>query len=213
MTKVLIVDDHALIRKGVISELSEASDITVVAEAGDGESALSIARDLQPDVVLLDIALPGKSGIEVLKSLRAEVADVKVLILSGFAERQYAIRCIKDGAKGYVSKGDTSVSLVDAVRRVMKGRTVISPDVADLMTSELSSDMKRYPHDDLSDREFEILCLLAKGNTISDISRILSITMSSVSTYRHRILMKMHMQNTAQLIRYALEYDLVIVDK
>lgn len=211
MIRVLIVDDHPLVRAGLVSELSKASDIEVAAEAADGNDALSKAREVRPDLVLLDIALPGKNGLEVLKDLQAEMPEVKVLVLSAFPERQYAIRCIRNGAEGYLTKDTASSELIQAVRRVMNGGKFISASLADLLASEVGTNVKRLPHEYLSDREFQILCLLGQGSTLTEVARSLSLSISSVNTYRHRILMKMHMQTTAQLIRYVLDNNLVLV--
>ncbi len=211
MIRVLIVDDHPLVRAGLIAELSKASDISVAGEAADGYDALTRAREIKPDLVLLDIALPGKNGLEVLKDLQAEMPEVKVLVLSAFPERQYAIRCIRNGAKGYVTKDTASADLINAVRKVINGGKFISASLADLMAAEIGSNVKRLPHETLSDREFQILCLIGQGNTVSQIADILCLSISSVNTYRHRILVKMHMQTTAQLIRYVLDNNLASV--
>lgn len=211
MIRVLIVDDHPLIRAGLVSELSKASDIMVAGEAGDGNEVLSKARDVKPDLVLLDIALPGKNGLEVLKDLQAEMPKVKVLALSAFPERQYAIRCIRNGAEGYLTKDTASAELICAVRKVMNGGKFISASLADLLASEVGSNVKRLPHEYLSDREFQILCMLGQGNTVTEVATALSLSISSVNTYRHRILTKMHMQTTAHLIRYVLDNNLALV--
>lgn len=213
MFQILIVDDHPLVRSGLVTELSKASDITVAGEACDGNEALSMAHAVRPDLVLLDIALPGKNGLEVLKDLKAEMPEVKVLVLSAFPERQYAIRCLKNGAKGYITKDTASKELITAVRKVMSGGKFISASLAELIAGELGSNPKRLPHEELSDREFQILCLLGQGNTVTEIADILSLSVSSVNTYRARILSKMHLHTTAQLIRYVLDNDLATVKK
>ncbi len=213
MVRVLIVDDHPLVRSGLVAELTKASDINIAGEAADGNEALQRARTLKPDLILLDIALPGKNGLEVLKDLQAEMPETKVLVLSGFPERQYAIRCLKSGAKGYLTKDTASAELIIAIRRVMKGGKFISASLAELLAGELGSDPKKLPHEELSDREFEILCLIGQGNTVSGIAEILSLSVSTVNTYRSRILSKMNLETTAQLIRYALDNDLTSLKK
>ncbi len=213
MARILVVDDHPLVRSGLIAELSKASDLTVAGEAADGDEAIERVRTLKPDLVLLDIALPGKNGLDVLKELQAESPDLKVLILSGFPERQYAIRCLKNGAKGYITKDTASAELVTAIRRVMNGGKFISASLAELLAGEIHADPKHLPHEELSDREFEILSLIGQGNTVSRIADILSLSVSTVNTYRSRILTKMNMETTAQLIRYALDNNLAMIKK
>lgn len=206
--RVLIVDDHPLVRGGIIAALSRDSDITVVGEAADGNEALTRARDMKPDLILLDIALPGKNGLELLKDFQAEMPEIRILMLSGFPERQYAIRCLKSGAKGYITKDMASKELTTAIRKVMKGGKFISSSLAELLADELDADSRRLPHEVLSDREFQILCLIGQGNTVSGVADILSLSVSTVNTYRSRILSKMNLETTAQLIRYALDNNL-----
>lgn len=213
MVRVLIADDHPLFRSGLIAVLSNVSDIAIVGEAADGNEALSGARALKPDLLLLDVAMPGKNGIEVLTQLRTEMPDIKVLMLSVFPERQYAIRCLKNGANGYITKDLGPAELITAIRKVTKGGKFISPLLAELLAFEIGSDVRHLPHEELSDREFQILCLLGQGNTVTEIAGILSLSVSSVNTYRSRILSKMHLHTTAQLIRYVLDNDLAVVNK
>ena len=209
--RVLIVDDHPLVRKGLITELEDASDIVVADEASDGYEAITKARQLKPDLVLLDISLPGKNGLEVLKDLQSEMPEIKVLVLTAFPERQYAVRCLKSGAKGYITKDSASTDLVKAVRKVMAGGKFISASLADLLASELGTDPHRLPHEELSDREYEILCLIGEGKNVTKIADILNLSISSVNTYRRRILVKMRMESTSQLIRYALDNNLSLI--
>ncbi len=211
MIRIVIVDDHPLVRSGLKAELSKASDMIIVGEAVDGSEALSKVRALRPDLVLLDIALPGKNGLEVLKELQAETPEVRSLMLSVFPERQYAIRCLRDGAAGYLTKDTTPAELISSIRRVAKGGKAISASLADLLAAEIGANGTRLPHEGLSDREFQILCLIGQGNTISEIAGILSLTVSSINTYRARILSKMHMKTTAQLVRYVLDNNLAFV--
>ncbi len=213
MFRVLIVDDHPLVRSGLVAELSKASEVAVVGEAADGNEAVAKARAAKPDLVLLDIALPGKNGLEVLKDLQAEMPEVKVLVLSAFPERQYAIRCLKSGAKGYITKDAASAELITAIRKVMNGGKFITGSLAELLAGEMDGNPQRLPHEQLSDREFQILCLLGQGNTVTEIAGILSLSISSVNTYRARILSKMHLRTTAQLIRYVLDNNLATVKK
>lgn len=213
MIRVLIVDDHPIVRHGLSSELAKASDIKVIDEASDGDEAMAKARAAKPDLVLLDIALPGKSGLEILKQLRAELPRVHVLILSAFPEKQYAVRCLKSGAHGYLTKKSASAELITAIRKIMRGDKYVSASLADLLVSDVGSHASRLPHEVLSDREFQVLCLLGQGKTVSQIAEILSLSLSTINTHRTHILEKMKMESTAQLIRYVLDNDLADVDE
>ncbi|MGA9405883.1 MAG: response regulator transcription factor [Bacteroidota bacterium] len=208
MVRVLIVDDHPIVRHGLVSELSRASDVKVVDEAADGSEAISKARSSKPDLVLLDIALPGKNGLEVLKQLRAEMPHVRILILSSYPEKQYAVRCLKNGAQGYLTKESASEELLSAIRKIMRGGKYVSASLADLLVSEIGSGGSHMPHEILSDREFQVLCLLGEGKTVSQIASILSLSLSTINTYRSHILEKMNLENTAQIIRYVVDNNL-----
>lgn len=209
MISVLIVDDHPIVRKGLRSELSEQTDIRVVEEAADADEALLKARACKPDIVLLDISLPGKSGLEVLRQLRAEAPHMKVLMLSTYSEKQYAIRSLKGGASGYLSKESASEDLVTAIRKVAEGKKYVSAQFGEILASQLGTKADMLPHEQLSAREFEILCLLGRGRTPTEIAGILSVGLSTISTHRSHILAKMQCHSTAQLIHYALEHGLV----
>jgi DNA-binding NarL/FixJ family response regulator len=164
---------------------------------------------VKPDLVLLDIALPGKSGLEVLKQLRAEMPAVRVLVLSAFPERQYAVRCLASGAQGYLTKQSAPEELMTAVRKVMRGGKYVSASLADLLAAGIGGDITRLPHEQLSDREFQVLCLLGQGKTVSQIAGILSLSLSTINTHRAHILGKMSMETTAQLIRYVVDNNLL----
>jgi len=210
MVRILIVDDHPLFRQGLAAMLSKASDVNVVAEASDGDEALMMARKCKPDLVLLDIAMPGKDGVEVLKSLNSEMPDVKVLVLSAFPERQFAVRCLKNGAKGYVTKRTAPEEIMTAIRVVMSGRNYISASLADLLASQVKSVLAPMSHEKLSDREFQVLCMLGQGKTISQIAESLSLSLSTVSTHRAHILKKTGMENNSQLMRYVIDHNLAL---
>ncbi len=209
MIRVLIVDDHPIVRDGLRSSLARESDFDLVGEAQDADEALARTRDLNPDVVLLDISLPGKNGFELLKLLHAEMPDVRVLILSTYSEKQYAVRCLKNGARGYLTKSSGSNELVEAIRTVMRGDKYVSASLAQLLASEIDPHRTHLPHELLSDREFQILCLFGQGKTLSQIARTLSLSVSTVGTHRTHILEKMHMRSTVELVRYAFEHGLV----
>ncbi|HUI10205.1 MAG TPA: response regulator transcription factor [Bacteroidota bacterium] len=207
-TRILIVDDHPVVRRGLATTLGEAPDVVVAGEAADGDEAIAKARDIRPDLVLLDIALPGKSGLEVLKTLRAEMPDLAVLVISTFPERQYAVRCLRNGARGYLTKSSAPEELLEAVRKIRDGGKYISPPLADLLAAELTGDVERLPHERLSDREFQVLCMLGRGQSVSDVASALSLSVSTVHTHRAHVLEKMNLETTAQLVRYVLDHNL-----
>jgi len=209
MIRILIVDDHPVVRRGLRAALEEMTDMKVVDEAQDGPDALKKARALTPDVVLLDISLPGQSGLDILKHLHAEMPEIRILILSTYPEKQYAIRCLRNGALGYLTKESASEELVNAVRKVAGGRKYVSTSLGELLASELHTNQAKMPHEDLSDREFSVLCLLGRGKTVSQIARLLSLGVPTVNTYRSRLLEKMKMDSTAQLMHYAIENKLI----
>jgi DNA-binding NarL/FixJ family response regulator len=208
MIRVLIVDDHPIIRQGIRALFMSTSDVKAIDEARDGIEAISKAHICRPDIVLLDISLPGKGGLEVLKQLHSEMPEVHVLILSVYPEKQYAIRCLNNGARGYLTKESAGEELITAIRRVAEGRKYVSVALADLLVSEIGSDAHQLPHEELSDREFQVLCLLGKGKTVSQIAVKLSVSLPTVNTYRVRILGKMKMRSTAELMHYAIESHL-----
>jgi two-component system, NarL family, invasion response regulator UvrY len=159
--------------------------------------------------VLLDISLPGKNGFEVLKQLHTEMPEVRVLILSTYSEKQYAVRCLKSGAWGYLTKSSGSAELIEAIRTIMQGRKYVGASLAQLLVSDNDPNRVRMPHEVLSDREFQILCLFGQGNTVSRIADILSLSVSTVGTHRAHILEKMNMRTTAELVKYTLEHHMV----
>jgi len=208
-TRILIVDDHPFVRQGLKAALSKSGDVEVVEEASDGDEAILKARSEKPDLVLLDISLPGKNGLEVLKQLQAEMPQVSVLILSTFPEKQYAVRCFANGARGYLTKQSASDELLLAIRKIRQGGKYVSTSLADLLADQIGADPKRLPHERLSDREFQVLCLIGQGQTVSQVAKTLSLSLSTVNTYRGHILEKMKMDTTAQLIHYVIENNLV----
>ena len=207
-TRILIVDDHPVVRRGLAATLGADPDFIVAGEAADGDDAIMKARELRPDLVLLDIALPGKNGLEVLKTLRAEMPRLAVLVLSTFPERQYALRCLRSGARGYLTKSSASEELLDAVRKVREGGKYISAPLADLLAAELTRDPDRLPHERLSDREFQVLCMLGRGQSVPEVAAALSLSVSTVHTHRAHLLEKMNLETTAQLVRYVVDHNL-----
>jgi two-component system, NarL family, invasion response regulator UvrY len=208
LIKTLIVDDHAIVREGLKKILAESPDIEVVSEAVDGIQAASIVCSQPLDVVVLDISLPGRSGLETLKIIKDEYPKLPVLMLSIYPEEQYAVRSLKAGASGYLTKESAPNQLVIAIRKVASGGNYVSAALAEKVVCGLQSDLKNL-HENLSDREFELLRMLASGLTATQIAGRLSLSIKTVSTYRTRLLEKMKMQNNAELINYAIKNGLV----
>lgn len=209
MIDVILCDDHALIRRGIRDTLSDASDIRVVGEAGDYGELRALMRGQRCDVLVLDINLPGRSGLDALHALRDEGSAVKVLVVSMYPEDQYAIRALKGGALGYVNKGGDPQELVLAVRTVAQGRKYITSLVAEMLAESLTAPASDNPHEKLSDRELQTLRLIASGKRLSDIAQALSLSPKTVSVYRARVLEKLALSNNAELTVYAIRHGLV----
>lgn len=209
MIKVIIADDHDVIREGVKRILADTPDMRVVAEASDGQELLAKVQTKPCDVVLLDLTMPGRGGLEALKILKTEHPKLPVLVLTMHAEDQYAIRVLKAGAAGYLNKAHVSAQLVEAVRKVISGGKYLTPATADALAVDLGVDSEQPPHKRLSDREFQVLRLIASGKTVSEIATELSLSVQTISTYRAHILEKMGLENNAQLMHYALQQHLV----
>jgi DNA-binding NarL/FixJ family response regulator len=207
--RILMVDDHALFRAGVQTLLSEQDDFEVAGEAASGEEALSRIRTEHWDVVVLDISMPQRDGIDTLKQLRHLEPDLPVLILSMHPEEQYAVNLLRAGATGYLNKDSVPEQLVTAIRALIAGHKYISPSVAELLASDLQADSSAHPHMHLSEREFQIFFKLAAGVTVSEIGNELCLSVKTVSTYRSRILEKMHLKNNAEITRYAIRAGLI----
>ena len=211
MINVLICDDHALIRQGLRQILADVDDLHVAAEAVDGPSAIRRVREGGIDVVLFDIALPHRDGLDVLKQLQDEHPKLPVLILSTYPEKQYAVRCLKLGAVGYLNKGSDQDQLVSAIRKVMQGGIYVSNAIAESLAVALRRDSDRAPHETLSDREYQVFALIAAGNTLTHIARNLNLSLTTVSTYRSRILEKISVKNDVELALYAVRHQIVSV--
>lgn len=209
MIKVVIADDHDVIREGVKRILADTPDIRVVAEASDGQELLARARAKPCDVVVIDLTMSGRGGLETLKVLKAEYPKLPVLVLTMHAESQYAVRVLKAGAAGYLHKAHVSAQLVDAIRKVVGGGRYLTAETADALAVDLGDDSDQPPHKRLSDREFQVLRLIASGKTVSEIAEELSLSVQTISTYRAHILEKMGRENNAQLTHYALQHHLV----
>lgn len=208
-TEILIVDDHAIMRDGLKQILASYPDLKVAGEAADGEQAVAKIRQRAWDMVLLDMSMPGRSGIDLLKQLKLEKPEMPVLVLSMHKEDQYAERALKAGASGYLCKDSASSQLVNAIRKVISGGVFISPEAAEKMalrTIVRKSDAP--PHTLLSDREYQIFELLVAGNGVTEMAHILSISVKTVSTHKTRIMQKLNTTTVAELVRYAIEHQL-----
>lgn len=209
MIKVLVADDHAIVRRGLRQILSETPDIMVGGEASTAQEVIRLLTDERWSVVVLDLSLPGSSGLELLSRIRREHANAPVLVLTVHPEDQYAVRCIKAGAAGFLTKESAPDKLIEAVRKVAGGGRWVSPELAETLASVLAGESKGAPHERLSDREFEIFRMLASGKTVSQIALELALSVKTVSTHRTRILRKMEMTNNAELTHYAVRNHLV----
>jgi two-component system invasion response regulator UvrY len=207
--KILIADDHAVVRKGIAQIISETANMIVAGEAANGYEVNEKVENEEFDAILLDIALPGKNGIETLKEIKRKKPKLPVLILSMYPEDQYAVRAIKAGASGYLTKESAPEELIEALKKVLRGGKYISPAFTEQLFSEISSNHKGPLHTKLSDRELEVLCLLARGKPIKQIANDLNLSAKTISTYRTRIMQKMAMKNNAEIIRYAFENGLI----
>jgi len=209
MIKILIADDHAIVRAGLKQILEDTSDLTVAGEAASGREVFELIRQEEFDILVLDISLPGKSGLEVLKDVKSEHPALPVLVLSIYPEEQYAVRVLKAGAAGYVTKESAPAELVAAIRKVARGGKYITASLAESLADNLEQDLSQPLHHRLSDREYTVLCLLASGKTVTEIAADLCLSPKTISTYRARILEKMHLRTNAELIHYAMQHGLV----
>ena len=207
--KILMVDDHTMVREGLKRILADAPDTRVTGEAGSGAEAIKLACSGDWDLVLLDISLPDTNGLEVLKAIKDHSPELPVLILSMYPEDQYALRMLKAGAAGYLTKEGASSQLVAAIRKVAAGGKYVSPEVAEKLAWEVEGRKKQATHEDLSNREFEILRFIASGKTVSQIAEKIHLSVKTVSTYRARVLEKMNMKSNAELTHYAVKNGLV----
>ena len=207
--RILIVDDHAVVRNGVKMLFAGRPETATFGEAGNAQEAIRLVREQDWDVVLLDITLGDRSGIEVMKELKAVRPKLSVLILSMHSEAQFARRAFKAGAAGYVTKDSSPDELAKAVNKVAHGGKYVSPTFAEMLLMGIDSGVDKEPHEGLSDREFEIMCLIASGKTITEIAELLSRSVKTISTHRVRILEKMGMRTNAEITHYAIQNNLI----
>ena len=207
--KILIADDHAVVRRGLKQILSEERDVTVVGEAKNGHEALEMSRRLDWDVAVVDYAMPGRSGVELLKEIKRHHPKRPVLVLSMYPEEWHAVQVLRAGGAGYLSKETATEELMTAIRKVAKGGRYVSAGLAEKLASGLAPDRARAPHETLSDREYRVLWLLASGKPISQIAQEMFLSPSTISTYRTRILRKLGLANNAQLVQYAVQHQLI----
>jgi two-component system invasion response regulator UvrY len=209
LIEVFIADDHAIVREGLKQILADTGDIVVAGEAENGLDAIRLARTTPCQVMLLDISLPDRSGIDVLKQIRKERPEIAVLMLSMHREDQYAIRSLKAGAAGYLNKQSAPRELVTAIRQVAGGLKYISAALAQELANTVGDQHEALPHDTLSDREYQTLTMIAAGKTVSAIAKELSLSIKTVSEYRARLLLKMKLKNSAELTHYAIRNHLI----
>jgi len=209
MIKVFIADDHAIVRQGLKQILSETSDMQLIGEAADGQDALQQARNAKWDVLVLDITMPGRSGFDVLRILGKENPNLPVLVLSMHAESQFAVRCFRAGAAGYLAKESAPMELVKAIRQVVNGGKYVSQDMAEVLATRLDTASEQPLIETLSEREFQVLRMIGSGMTATGIADTLSLSVKTIATYRSRILIKLELNNTTEIIQYALKNQLV----
>lgn len=209
MKRIIIADDHEIVRAGLKQIIADDPDLLVEGEASDGQELLEKLRKKKFDLVLLDMKMPGRSGLEILKQLKIEHPSLPVLVLSMHSEEQYAVRTIKAGASGYITKETAPDKLLEAIRRVCGGGKYISQSLAEKLADSISDSQSKPPHEYLTDREFQVMCMIASGKTISDIARELFLSVKTISTYRQRILEKMSMKNNAELTHYVISNNLL----
>jgi len=209
MINILVVDDHALIRKGLKQLLEDSPDLQITGEAASGIQAVTMLRAQHFDLMLLDINLPDKHGIEVLKQFKSEQPGLKIIVLSMYPEDHYGVRALKAGAMGYINKQSASDVLIKAIRQVVSGKKYISEMLAEQLLNNLIGESQELMHQNLSNREYQTLCLMASGKSLSDISAIMTLSPKTVSVYRSRMLAKMGFTNNAEAIHYAITHHLV----
>lgn len=209
MIQVLIADDHAIIRDGLKQIISFVPNMEVAGEAGDGEEVLQQIRKLKVDVLVLDMSMPGKSGIALIQQITAVKPDLPILVLSMHQESQYAVQAMRAGASGYITKNTASSQLIDGIRKVAEGGTFVSPGISDKLIKQMHKPETELPHTKLTPREFQIFNMLVEGHSVNDIANILSLSNKTISTHKAAVLQKMEAATTATLVYYAMKHGLI----
>jgi DNA-binding NarL/FixJ family response regulator len=206
--RIVLADDHAIVREGLKRIVSDVADFTVAGEAADGTQVMSVVRSLEFDVLVLDLSMPGRSGMELIKLVKAEKPRLRILVLSMHQETQYAVRAIKSGASGYLTKESAPAQLEQAIRKIAAGGAYISAEVAEQLALGAMPGSDAPPHETLSDREFEVFRLLVAGDAVSDIAAKLNLSVKTVSTHKSNLMQKLGLNNQTELVRYALKHGL-----
>lgn len=209
MIRIVIADDHAIVREGIKRTLADTPDLQVIGEASDGSELRALVGKCSADVLVLDLAMPGIPGLELLEEIRSQRPALPILVLSMYPAEQFAVRAIRAGASGYINKASPPSELAAALRVVAAGRRYISPEVAESLATHVDISTKHRPDEILSNREFEVMCLIAQGKSASEIAEVLALSVKTVSTYRSRILEKLGLRHNAEITRYALRHGLV----
>ncbi len=209
MIRIVIADDHEIVRAGLKQIISDDEDMEVLGESNNGENLIELVKKNDYDVVLLDLKMHGISGIDVIKHIKLIKPDLPIIVLSMHAEDQYAVRTIKAGASGYLTKETAAENLITAVRRVVGGGKYISPTLAETLADSIAGGGGDLPHEKLADREFQVMCMIALGKTVTEIGAELFLSVKTISTYRQRILEKMNMKNNSELTHYAIKNNLL----
>jgi two-component system invasion response regulator UvrY len=207
--EILIADDHPIVREGFKQVISETDDMIVADEASNGQEVMALVRKREYDLILLDISMPGRSGLEVLKELKSEYQKLPVLILSIYPEEQYAVRAFRAGASGYLTKASAPNELISAIRKIVHGGRYVSESLAEKLTYYLDEDVSKPLHDLLSDREYQVMLMLGSGKTVKEVAEILFLSVKTISTYRSHILEKMKMKNNAEITLYVVKNKLI----
>lgn len=208
--KILIVDDYELIREGLKKIINKEKDIEILGEASSSEELFDLLKNNKVDIIILDISLPGRSGLDILKDLQIQYPETKILILSMHPEDRFAVRALRAGASGYITKEMASNFIIDALRKIYDGRKYISSTLAEHLAQELNTNYEKPQHENLSNREFEVMKLIAEGKVVREIAELLCISVNTVTSYRSRIMDKMKMKTNAEIIRYVIEQSLIV---
>ena len=208
MIRIVMADDHAIVREGLKRIVSELPDIQLVGEAADGTQVLKCVRELEFDLLVLDLSMPGRSGMELIRQIRSEKPRLRMLVLSMHQEQQYAVRAIRSGANGYLNKESATDQLAQAIRKIAGGGAYVTPEVAEQLAMSAMPDALTLPHQSLSDREFDVFRQLVAGVSVTDIATALNLSVKTISTHKSNLMQKMGLNNPSELVRYALQHGL-----